>query len=222
METKKPTKAQFERRVRNSLVFVPRDKDYSGIYFSDRGLRLESTSEYCVISTGYHRHVFSKVNGMGVSRPWLYTQRVIEIANENLDKIKTENGYSFAKLLEVLKEKENQAEYNIVVFWEWWAFNCFQPLFSIGESDAESFLVYEAYVHNIARNAVILEEKNEDMTDKQFIDKVIKNMQEFTGHNVPRVIFHKKTDEEIIKENIDAVAEQEINETMEAQNGNKD
>jgi hypothetical protein len=159
--------------------------------------------------------VFSKVNGMGVSRPWLYTQRVIEIANENLDKIKTKSGYSFAKLLEVLKEKENQAEYNIVVFWEWWAFNCFQPLFSIGESDAESFLVYEAYVHNIARNAVILEEKNEDMTDKQFIDKVIQNMQEFTGHNEPRVIFHKKTDEEIMKENIEAVAEQEMNETME-------
>lgn len=222
METKKPTKAQVEKRLQNAIVLVEKTKDTQSIYLSDKGLRLTTTDDYAVIETGYHRHVFSKVSGMGISRPWLYTQRIIEIANENLDKIKTESGYSFAKLLEVLKEKENQAEYNIVVFWEWWVFNCFQPLFSIGESDAESFLVYEAYVHNIARNAVILEEKKEDMTDKQFIDKVIKNMQEFTGHNEPRVIFHKKTDEEIIKENIEAVAEQEMNETMEEQNGNKD
>jgi hypothetical protein len=216
METKNPTKAQVEKRLQNAIVLVEKTKDTQSVYWSDKGLRLTTTDDYAVIETGYHRHVFSKVSGsMGISRPWLYTQRVIEIANENLDKIKTESGYSFAKLLEVLKEKENQAEYNIVVFWEWWAFNCFQPLFSIGESDAESFLVYEAYVHNIARNAVILEEKKEDMTDKQFIDKVIQNMQEFTGHNEPRVIFHKKTDEEIMKENIEAVAEQEMNETME-------
>jgi hypothetical protein len=218
METKKQTNAQLLRRIERAVVHIDLTKSTISTYFSDKGLRLTVTDDYAVIETGYHRHVFSKVSGMGISRPWLYTQRVIEIANENLDKIKTESGYSFAKLLEVLKEKENQAEYNIVVFWEWWVFNCFQPLFSIGESDAESFLVYETYVHNIARNAVILEEKKEDMTDKQFIDKVIKNMQEFTGHNEPRVIFHKKTDEEIIKENIDAVAEQEINETMEEQN----
>jgi helix-turn-helix protein len=75
--------------------------------------------------------------------------------------------------------------------------------------------VYEDYVHNIARNQVILEQRNEDVTNKQFIDKVIKNMQEFTGHITETVILPKKTDEEIIKENIEAVAEQEMNETME-------
>lgn len=207
----KPTNAQLLRRIERAVVHIDLTKSTISTYFSDKGLRLTVTDDYAVIETGYHRHVFSKVSGTGISRPYLYTQRIIEIANENLDKIKTESGYSFAKLLEVLKEKENQAEYNIVVFWEWWVFNCFQPLFSIGESDTESFLVYESYVNNIARNAVILEEKKEDMTDKQFIDKVIKNMQEFTGHNEPRVIFHKKTDEEVMKENIDAV----MNETME-------
>lgn len=215
METKNPTNAQLLRRIERAVVHIDLTKSTISTYFSDKGLRLTVTDDYAVIETGYHRHVFSKVSGMGLSRPYLYTQRIIEIANENLDKIKTNSGYSFAKLLEVLKEKENQAEYNIVVFWEWWAFNCFQPLFSIGESDTESFLVYEAYVHNIARNAVILEEKKEDMTDKQFIDKVIKNMQEFTGHITETVILPKKTDEEIIKENIEAVAEQEMNETME-------
>lgn len=208
METKKPTKAQIERRLQNAVVLVEKTKDTQSIYFSDKGLRLTVTDYYAVIETGFHRHIFSKVSGVGISRPYLYTERLIALALEN--DCKTESGYSSAKLLEILKAKENQAEYNIAVYTEWWLFNCFQPLFSIGESETESFLVYEDYVHNIARNAVILEEKKEDMTDKQFIDKVIKNMQEFTGHNEPRVIFHKKTDEEVMKENIDAV----MNETM--------
>lgn len=217
METKKTTKAQIERRLQNAVVLVEKTKDSQSIYLSDKGLRLTTTDDYAVIETGYHRHIFSKVSGVGISRPYLYTERLIALALEN--DCKTDSGYSFAKLLEVLKAKENQAEYNIAVYTEWWLFNCFQPLYSIGESETESFLVYEDYVHNIARNQVILEQRNEDVTNKQFIDKVIKNMQEFTGHITETVILPKKTDEEIIKENIDAVAEQEMNETMEEQNG---
>ena len=213
METKKPTKAQIERRLQNAVVLVEKTKDTQSIYFSDKGLRMTVTDDYTVIETGYHRHIFSKVSGVGISRPYLYTERLIALALEN--DCKTESGYSFAKLLEILKAKENQAEYNIAVYTEWWLFNCFQPLYSIGESETESFLVYEDYVHNIARNQVILEQRNEDVTNKQFIDKVIKNMQEFTGHITETVILPKKTDEEIIKENIEAVAEQEMNETME-------
>lgn len=216
MEAKKPTKAQIERRLQNAVVLVEKTNGTQSIYLSDKGLRLTTTDDYAVIETGYHRHVFSKVSGsMGISRPWLYTQRVIEIANENLDKIKTESGYSFAKLLEVLKAKENQAEYNIVVYYEWWCSVIFDGLYSIGESEIESFLVYFKYIGIIATNSILLEEHKEDMTNKQFIDKVIKNMQEFTGHITETVILPKKTDEEIIKENIEAIQEQELNETME-------
>ena len=35
------TKGDMERRMRNALVLVPKDKDYMGIYFDDKGLRLE-------------------------------------------------------------------------------------------------------------------------------------------------------------------------------------
>lgn len=241
MEQKNPTNAQLQRRLQNAVVFVPKVKDTTSIYFSDKGLRLTVTEPddfrgYAVIETNYHRHVFDELNpnvGKGTynpidekwvelpfSRPWLYTKRIIEIANEN--DCKTENGYSFAKLLEVLKAKEDQTEYNIAVYTEWWIFNCFQPLFSISESDIGAFLVYEAYLHNIARNAVILEEKKEDITDKQFLDKVFKNIQEFTGHNEPRIIFTKKTDEELMQEVISAIQEQENEQAMEAQmDGNK-
>ena len=215
--TKKVTNAQLQKRMKSALVFVPKDKEYSGIYFSDKGLNLETTQDTAVISTGFHRHVFADITNAGVSRPYLYTKRVIEIANENLDAIKTDDGYSFQKLLDVLKAKEDRSEYNICVYYEWWIFNCFQPLYSIGENDVESFLVYEMYLHNIARNAVLLSEKKEDMTNRQFFDAIIKNMQEFVEGMEEQIIFHKKTDEEVVKENIEAIQEYEQEQTMEEQ-----
>lgn len=215
METKKPTNAQLLRRIERAVVHIDLTKSTISTYFSDKGVRLTANDESAVIAFGYSQTIFNSFTSSGVSRPWLYTKRVIEIANENKESIKTDSGYSFQKLLKVLKEKEDNAEYNIVVFYDWYLMCLFSPQFLIGESETETFLVYEDYVHNIARNAVILEEKKEDMTDKQFIDKVIKNMQEFTGHNEPRVIFHKKTDEERVQEEIAAMQEQELNETME-------
>lgn len=211
-EVKKETKAQIERKIKNALVFVPRDKEYSEVYFSDKGLRLETTSDTAVISTNFHRHVFSNVTGSGISRPFLYTWRVIGIANSN--DCKTENGYSFRKLLETLHAKEDQTEYNLCVYYEWYVFNMFQPLFSIGETDVETFLVYESYVHNIARNEILLSEKTEDITNKQFVDRVISNIREFTDNITESVLFRKQTDEEYAKENIEAAQELETNDNV--------
>ena len=222
MEKKKLTRDQLERRINNSLVFVPRDKDYISVYFSDKGLRLEATKDNCIISTNFHKHVFDAYNTATiVSRPYIYTKRLIEIALEN--DCKCEDGYSFAKLLETLKGKEDKTEYNIVVYVDWWITNCFQPLYSIGESEVESFLVYESYLHNIARNAVLLGEKNEDMTNRQFFANVIKNMQDFIEGVDERVIFPKKSDEKLAKENMEVLQEQMYNEAIEGQgDGSKD
>ena len=214
----KLTNGQLLKRLKNAVVHIDKDKSYQSVYLSDKGLRLETTDEYCVISTGFHRHIFNAFNSaQGVSRPYLYTKRVVEIANENLDAIKTDDGYSFQKLLDVLKEKEDHSDYNIVTYTDWWIFNCFQPLYSIGENEVESFLVYEMYLHNIARNAVLLSEKKEDMTNRQFFDAIIKNMQEFVECMEEQIIFHKKTDEEMMKENIEAIQQNEQEQAMEAQ-----
>lgn len=217
-QKKKVTNAQLQRRMQNALVFVPRDKSYQGIYFSDKGLRLEVTKDAAVVSTGFHSHVFTNITNAGLSRPWLYTKRVIEIANKHLEDCKTEHGYSYHKLLEILRAKEDRSEFNICIYVDWWIFNCFQPLYSVGESDAEAFLVYEAYMHNLARNAVLLSEKNEDVTNRQFIERVIANQKEYLKDMEEDVIFHKKTDEQLAKENVEAVQEQELNKTMEEQN----
>ena len=165
----KLTNGQLLKRLKNAVVHIDKDKSYQSVYWSDKGLRLETTDEYCVISTGFHRHIFNAFNSaQGISRPYLYTKRMIEIVNENLKDIEVDGGYSFQRLLEVLKAKEDKSDYNIVTYYDWFVFNCFQPLYSIGESEVESFLVYEMYLHNIARQAVLLSEKKEDMTNKQF------------------------------------------------------
>ena len=224
MEQKKPTNAQLQRRIANAVVHIDKDKSYQSVYMSDKGLRLETTDEYCVISTGFHRHIFDAFNSaQGISRPYLYTKRVIEIANENLKDIEVDGGYSFQRLLEVLKAKEDKSEYNIVTYVSWWLEIIFAPLYSIDESEAGSFLVYEAYLHNIARQSVLLSEKKEDMTNKQFFDEVIKNMQDFIEGVDERVIFHKMSDEEMAQANIEALTQNEQEQAMEAQiNESKD
>lgn len=212
MEQKKETNAQLQRKIKNALVFVPKDKEYIGMFFSDKGLRLETTSDAAVISTGFHRHVFSSITNTGLSRPFLYTKRVIEIANEN--DCKTDDGYSFRKLIEILKEKEDRTEYNICIFYEWWCQVIFDGLYSIGESEVESFLVYLKYMNLIAINSILLSEKTEDMTNKQFVEKFVSLISEFTEGMEEQVVFKKKHDEDVIAEDIKAMQEEDIENTM--------
>ena len=217
MEQKKPANAQLQKRIANALIHIDKTKDTDGIFFSDKGLRLTVNEDYAIIATGFHRHVFNNFTNAGISRPYLYTKRVIEIANENLKDIEVDGGYSFQKLLEVLKAKEDKSEYDIVTYVSWWLEIIFAPLYSIDESEAGSFLVYEAYLHYIARQAVLLSEKKEDMTNKQFFDEVIKNMQGFIEGVDEHVIFHKMTDEEMAKANMEALTQNEQEQAMEAQ-----
>ena len=218
MEQKKLTNAQLQKRIANALIHIDKTKETESIFFSDKGLRLTVNEEYAIIATGFHRHVFDAFNSaQGVSRPYLYTKRVIEIANENLKDIEVDGGYSFQKLLDVLKTKEDKLEYNIVTYVSWWLLIIFSNLYSIGEREDETFLVYEAYLHYIARQAVLLSEKKEDVTNKMFFDYVIKNMQEFIEGVDERVIFHKMSDEELAQANIDALTQNEQEQAMEAQ-----
>ena len=221
MKEKDLSKGQLESRLRNALVFVPKDKDYKGVYFDDKGLRLEVTNDFAVITTGFHRHVFNSITSQGISRPYLYTQRFIEIALANDCMVKDAKGNvtrSYGKLMAVLKENEDQTEFRVAWYFDLWLNTIFHPLYSIGETEAESFLVYESYLHIIARNKIILSEKTEDITNKMFIEQIGKELMEFTKDVDEHVVFPKKTDEERKKEEIDALGEiaeeKSINETQ--------
>lgn len=222
MEQKKETRATIERKIKNAVVFVPKDKETVSTFFSDKGVRLTVTSDTAVIAFGFSQTVYNNFTAAGISRPYLYTKRIIEIANENLKEIEVDGGYSFQRLLEVLKAKEDKSEYNIVTYYEWFLHNLFNPQFGIAEDEVSSFLVYEDYIHNIAKNSILLDVRNEDLTNKQFIDKMVANIKEFTDNLEESVLLHKKTDEEMAKEEMEAVMATEQEQAMEAQiNGSK-
>ena len=205
----------MERRIENAIVFVPKTKDTLSIFFSDKGVRLTVTDDKAVIATGYHQHVFESYNMSGMSRPYLYTRRIVELALENdceqRDEKGNVTGYSYSSLLDTLNTKEDKAEYNIAYYYNWWLMNIFSSLYGIGETVSETFITYLDYVCVIAKNAIILSEKTEDMTNRAFLDKFIENVKEFTKDMTEGVIFPKKSDEEVMQENIEAVQNEEAN-----------
>ena len=206
MEQKKPTNAQLQKRIANALIHIDRTKNTKSIYWSDKGCRLTADDDYAIIAFGFSQTVYNSFTSAGISRPYLYTKRIIEIANENLKEIEADGGYSYQRLLDVLKEKEDKSEYNIVTYFSWFLQNLFSPQFGIAEDDVSSFLVYEDYIHNIAKNSILLSERNEDLTNKQFIDKMVANIKEFTDNLEETVLLHKKSDDELMKENMEATA----------------
>ena len=221
-QQKKPTRADIERRMHNAVVLVPRDKDTKSIYFDDKGLRLTVTSDYAVIGTLFHRHVFNALTASGISRPYLYTKNFIDIVlkNENDIIVKDEKGNvrrSYAKLFALLKEQENKTDYNICWFYDLWLTNIFSPLYGIGETESEAFLVYERYLRNVARNQVILSEKVNGMTNKQFIKETDDLVAKYIGDMKETEIFKPMTDDEKAKAEVAALSEHQANETMEEQ-----
>ena len=220
MEKKKLTNSQLEKRLRNALIHIDKTKDTQSIFFDDKGLSLIVNEDFAIIGTGFHRHVFNNITAAGVSRPYLYTKRFVEIALANDCAVARKDGssiHSYAKLMNVLKEKEDKSDYNLCWYVDLWYNNLFHPLYGIGETEAESFLVYESYLHNIARNKVIMSEKINDMTNLDFIEAVMQEVKAYTEGMDKRTIFKKKTDEEMMQENIEAAAAQQTEKAMEEQ-----
>lgn len=211
------TKAQMQRRIEQSPLHLNRTRDFKTIYFDDKGLRLscDDNEGYCLIETSAHTHVFRSITVAGVSRPYLYTQRFVEIALANDSTWKDENGQvrrSYSKLFEIIKNKEDKTEYNICWYVDLWLSNIFSPLYSIDETEIASFIVYEQYLHNVARSQVILSEHTEDMTNLQFVDALIDNEKKYLEGMKEAVIIHKKTDDEKTQEEVAALQEAMVQE----------
>ena len=214
-QQKKPTKGDLEKKMRSAVVFVPKDRETISVYFDDKGLRLTATEDFAIIATGAHQHVYRSITVAGVSRPYLYTKRFVEIALANDSTWKDEKGQvrrSYSKLFEIIKSKDDKTEYNMCWYVDLWLNNIFSPLYSIDETEIASFLVYEQYLHNVARSQVILSEHTEDMTNLQFVDALIDNEKKYLDGMKEAVIIHKKTDEEKTQEEVAALQEAMVQE----------
>lgn len=219
-EDKKPTNAQLSRRIQNAVVLVEKDKDTKSIFFDDKGVRLTITMDYAVIETGYHRHVFSAITSNGVSRPYLYTRQFVDIALENdcmVTNGKGEQIRSYAKLFEVLKEKDDKTQYNIATYFDWWAFVIYDGLYSIGEDEVSSWVVYFKYMCSIATNHILFEEHKEDVSNKQFVKRFVDLINEFTNGIGETTILHALSDEERMKEELEALQRDAEEKLMEEQ-----
>ena len=217
MEEKKLTNGQLERRLKNALLHIDKTSDTKSIYFDDKGLRLTATEDFAIIETSFHRHVFNSFTSQGVSRPWLYVRRFIEITLANDCVVKDKKGQitrSYSKLFSILDEKKDKAEYNVAWYIDLWLTNLFSPLYTIGETEAESFLVYETFLHNVARNKVIMSEKTQDVTNVDFINEVCDSELKMIEGIEKRVIFPKKTDEEMMQEEVGAMQEIQNDKTL--------
>lgn len=217
MKQKEPTKAQLKQKLRSAYLFVPKDKESKSVYFDDRGLRLSYTMDFAIVETGAHRHVFSAITSQGFSRPYLYIKQFTDIAaNEDctVKDAKGETTRSYGKLMDILSKKDNDKDYNLALYVDKYLFNIFSPLYSIDESPASAFIVYEQYLHNVARMESILAEKTEDVTNKQYVDTVVEKLKEFLSGIPETVLFHKLTDDELAKQEMEAMQEQETDEAI--------
>ena len=109
-EKKKLTNGQLLRRLTNAVLHLDRTKDTKTVYFADKGLGLtyDDNENYAVVTTNFHRHVFKKITSQGISRPYLYIVRFVNIALENNCMLKDDKGnfyYSYAKLFDTLRPK---------------------------------------------------------------------------------------------------------------------
>lgn len=213
MEQKKPTKGNLERRIMDAIVFVPKDKETKSVYFSDKGMRLTHTMDTTVIATGAHRHVFDNINMSGYSRPCMYVSRFIDFALENDCTVKDEKGnvsYSYQKLIDVLKAKKDHTQYNIAMYCDWYFSIIFAPLYAIDENAASQFNVYFKYLSHLATQHIFLSEHKEGMTNKQFVEEHAKLMDDFLKNMTETPIFEPLTDEQRMKQEIEAIREQEL------------
>lgn len=230
---RKPSKKQLESRIENAVLFVPKDKEYKSVRFSDRGLTLEKTKDFCVISTNFHSHVFHALTSNGISAPYTFTSVVIDIAIENKDKMevfddkKNVVGYSFDKLLDYLESngKDNEsinAKFNILKLYNWWLMAIFGGLYAIGETERDAWNVFFQYILCVANCHILLDEHKEDVSSQEYVDKFCGLIKSFTKDLKDHVAIPKLTDEERLDGELKAL-EDIANEMMEnAQNGSKD
>ena len=220
MDKKVITKEQLQRRIDRAVIHIDRTKDTKEIYFDDKGLRLIVCDDFCIIATNFHRHVFNKLTSSGFSNPYLYTSLLVDMAFENDCTVKNEKGEitnSYVKLIKNLSEKEEQREYVIAMYFDWYLNNIYNPLYSIGEDSISAFLVNFKYLCNIALNHLLLSEHKDGMTNKQFVEEYKKLIDEYYSSIDERKVFEAISDEEAAKREMEAMAEQESEELVKKQ-----
>lgn len=208
---KKLSNKQLQARIDKALIHIDRTKETREMYFIDKGLKITTTEDFCMIGTASHTHVFDAITSAGISKPYIYANKILDIAFATDFGTKADGGmvYSFSKLVEKLKADGKELEYNIVIYYSWYLFNIFFPLYSIDENGASSFLVYFNYLFNLASSQVFLGEHKDGLTTKAFIAQQRLLFDKFLQNVDDMAMFEPISDAERAQREIDAFKEQD-------------
>lgn len=169
---KKPTRAQIESKVKNALVFVPRDKEYKEIYFSDRGLRLAITSDYAIVGRLSFQFVFNRVVPNGYSVNYIIIEKIIEMAEEYGCITKNDEGeeiYSYWTLFDNISTSGKEGatiDLSIFCMFSIWINTQQHTLFGMSDNMRDSFTLQAIHDVNTLIYGVMSKPYEKDMSNK--------------------------------------------------------
>lgn len=182
METqpKKKSKSQLEHEISSAIVFVPK-KNAKTIHLEDRGITLSVTDDFTVISTNFHRNVFSNYTSAGVSPSHVYINQFIEIAEKykTFGEIKDDKGnvagFSFSQLM-THKDEMDDVDCNLLLLADRWFMVLTEPLFALYPSQLSSLNLGSMYISFLAKSNCLLRTREGDIMYYNFFNEYISSI----------------------------------------------
>lgn len=217
---KKPTLSQLQKKIENAVVFVERDnKSYNSVYFDDRGLSLEVTNDFAVVSRLSFRMIFNAIVPSGYSRIYLVIKKIIEMAqNYGCDIEKDgKNIKSFWTLWENVTnsnkgEIEKTEDTSILALFSSWLDVQHCSVFSLSERVQDVFTIQFMHKAFVLLFGVLSKPYDKDMTNVDIMKEFEKELKAFIKEKHGAfVVLQKETEEKKAQELANAMEQAEIN-----------
>lgn len=177
-QPKKKSKAQLENEIASALVFVPK-KGAKILRLDDRGITFMLTDDYTVVSTNFHRHVFSNYNSAGVRYISYFVGAFIEIFEryKTFGKLTDDKGnvtgFSFQKFMKEADGILTREEEIIIRRVDSWSLLISEPLYSLAPSDVSELNRNIMFLSYLAKNWLLLAEHKDDLMYNDAMNKYI-------------------------------------------------
>ena len=219
MQEKKPTNAQLQKRLKNALLHVDRTKAYRAVMFADRNIKIEIEEDVAIISRLSYRMCFEKVVAGGYSRIYLILANVVDMAQRYdciKDSVKDGKFTSYWKLWDAVREKETQqGDLGVLTIFSVWFDVLQSTLFLCPEKADETFALNTIYVLNTYVHGVLAKPYDKDMTNKELMVEISKMVNQYIEEMGDEYIaLHKETKEEHEQAVAEALAEEQIEQTL--------
>lgn len=175
----KPSKAQLESKIAKSVLLIERGNDFKAFRFSDIGILIELCEDYTIISSNFHKDIWSNMTPSGLSNVYVLLNEVVSIANEfkNEISVKNEKGeieYHFSKFKDLSIIDSNDR--NILILFEKWLYVLNDAPFMMGSEKPDVLAIIASYILWLSKNQIFFSERIGDMTANDFYNELIKNI----------------------------------------------